>query len=315
MKTDFPDLSEINPNTNIQLTKGKVQSSQEMVNTKDPLLQEIKETASTKKKHEIDPDLYEVTNKTFMKFFFPKAFQHGICALLLYFEPEISQFLVKYIELKTFSIIVGCISGFLILLCFGIIKGCFVNSDAIPKIIMFFCYFFTALSINAIIFIGSLYLDYKYKLYIPFLYISGICLIIGIVLIFVIGSYVAVSNAFLVLGILCASYWLILVKGIGLAFTLVISISTLFHYAIFTVRTQNSIKNGDFTSAIKYNTIFYNSFVSIYLFLLAILIIATGLILFLLIGFCLGAAGCENVSCGNQGKNCNCFICYLFIKN
>ena len=124
MKTDFPDLSEINPNTNIQLTKGKVQSSQEMVNTKDPLLQEIKETTSKKKKHEID--LYKVTNKTFMKFFFSKAFQHGMCALLLYFEPEISQFLVKYIELLTFSILVGCISGFLILLCFGIIKGCFL---------------------------------------------------------------------------------------------------------------------------------------------------------------------------------------------
>ena len=137
-------------------------------------------------------------------------------------------------------------------------------------------------------------------------------MIIGIVLIFVTGSYVGVSNVFLVLGMLCACSWLILVKGIGLAFTLVISMSTLFHYAIFTVRTQNSIKNGD---SIKYNTIFYNSFVSIYLFLLAILIIATGLILFLLIGFCLGAAGCENVNCGSQGKNCNYFICYLFIKD
>ena len=260
MKTDYPDLNEITPTPTPTPIKQIKPFAQELITTRDPLVLPKVENFSNDNKPLFDLDSYKITNITYFKFFFPKVFQHGICGLLLYFRPQIAELLDER-KLKIFSIILGSISGFIFLLCIGILKGVFYNQEKISKILLFVFYFFVTLSVNSAIFICSLFIDYEYTLCYPFFYISGICLIISLCLLCSNNSLLMTTNILLGLGIACGGLWFIFLKGKELMFALIISTSIFIYYMIFCYRIKKIAKFNS-TTICQYNMIFYSAIMS-----------------------------------------------------
>lgn len=287
MKTDFPDSNEITPTSTSTPIKEIRPFAQELSTKKDPLVLPKVETFSNDIKPLFNPDSYKITNLTYFKFLFPKVFQHGICGILLYFKPEISELIDERIELNTFSIILGSISGFIFLLCIGILKGVFYNHEEISKILLFVFYFFVTLSVNSAIFICSLFVDYEYTLYYPFFYISGICLIISLCLLCLNNSLLITTNILLSLGIAFGSLWFIFLKGKELMLTLIILTSIFIYYMIFCYRIKK-IEKYNTTAMCQYNMIFYSAVMSNCWLLIVILGIPVFIVILLLIGCCCG---------------------------
>lgn len=228
----------------------------------------------------------EMTNKTFIFFFFPKIYQNGICALMLLFLTKIK---------STPQIIILAISVVILFFTFPIIKFRNWHNPKIPKILLFISHLFLSYSIGGILlFVKTqlpFYMDTNIKLYYPFFHLSFICLIITIFLFFTTKWYYTIVNVFLAIGILISPLWILFIHDTELIITLVVIGLNLLYFILFSCRIKLIMSEDTNISKMQYNTIFYSAIMSFY----CILLTAAGsfvILMNLLCRFMIGTINC-----------------------
>ena len=321
--TDIPQLSEVAAPPTSLIIKGESQISQSIVTNEQPLLNPTTENKNELNIHEPEPNKQlELTNKTFIIFFFPKIYQHGICALLLLLKHPL---VLSFARTSTLTLILVSISLVIIIFPIIIIKGIYDEKPKISKVLLFFSHFLISFSIGGFALAGSLCIQTRYPLYFPFLHLSVICLIITICLLFTTKWFSIFLYVLLVFGILSSAIWIIFIEDAELIVTLVVIGVILLYYIIFSIRTTQIMNKDTDTAIMQYNTIFYSAIMSIYCLIGGILAFVCFFFVFICIGFCIGFiascggnVSCNGTNCGGTNCNCNCKNCdtyFLCSKN